>query len=537
MVVNELLTVLGFKVDSSNAEKFNKVLKTTKKVMLGVVAVSGAVGYSVLKTAGEVEQMTIAFDSMLGSVEKSKAFMKDLFEFAKNTPFEVEELIGYSKAMIATGFTTDEIITKMKYLGNIASGVGKEKLPTILIAFNKIKSKGKATLEELNMLTEAGIPILKELSKNYGVTTEEMFEMISAGKLGFKDVDDALKSMGSGSGMFAGLMTAQMKSFFGVISNIKDAIFQLKLAIGNQLLPEALALSKAFLEFIEVNKEMIALKTVAFLKKVAFGLGFVYGVFKTIFPYLVKWAGLGADALGKMLPIIKKIAMGIKDFFSQDNSELFPNKDDGVSVFGLDWDKIGKSMKDEFFKLLDDLIWMVSGWGIGLGEVIGTAFKDIGKILLALLTQLNYDIYVIFFKPFVDMFNNIVNMIKNLGTIGVAFDDDDGFLKNLQQASGIVADSVKGLIFGTPLEPEIVPSNGTRKPGAYDPNNPSSLYNPNSAPSVVNTTNAPVANVTVNVPEGASGTPEDIAKYVSEGVKREMDSMLRNGNANSGVVE
>ena len=65
--------------------------------------------------------------------------------------------------------------------------------------YAKLQTKGKTTLEKINRFTESGVPILDALAKNLKVSKYELFKMISAGKLGFKDVDIELTSMATGT--------------------------------------------------------------------------------------------------------------------------------------------------------------------------------------------------------------------------------------------------------------------------------------------------------------------------------------------------
>ena len=44
----------------------------------------------------------------------------------------------------------------------------------------------------------AGVPLIGELSKNLGKTTEEIQNMVSKGQVGFKDVEEAFKSIQRG---------------------------------------------------------------------------------------------------------------------------------------------------------------------------------------------------------------------------------------------------------------------------------------------------------------------------------------------------
>jgi len=308
------------------AKSFGTITSITKQFAFVVGGASVATGLFI-KEAGKMEQSQIAFETMLGSAEKAKDLLQDITDFAAKTPFELNGLINSSKQLIAFGFTQDEIIKKMGNLGDIAAGIGSDKLPTLVRSFGKIRTKGRASMEELNMMLEAGVPILDELSKNMGVTNQELFKMVSAGKVGFKDVSKALESMSTGSGKFSGLMEKQSKSLFGVWSNIKDVFTQISISIGQDLLPEAKRITKAFLDWVEANKDMLKQKVIKYFKviftvvravyKIAKGLAAIFGglenAIKGVVLALIAWKSVQfVHAVGMMAKGLKGLIFAFK---------------------------------------------------------------------------------------------------------------------------------------------------------------------------------------------------------------------------------
>ena len=257
-VTRELKTILSFsaKLGPLNTafEKINR-FKGAITAIAGIATgvVGGAVGFAV-KQAGEFEQLSIAFTTMLKDGDKAKKLLMDLESFAARTPFEFDELAPAAKKLLAFGVGAEDIVQTMTNLGNIASGVGKERLPSIVLAFGKIKTKGKATMEELNILLEAGVPILQELSTNFGIAQKDIFKMVSDGKVGFDDVNKALSNISTGSGQFAGLMEEQSKSLFGLLSTLKTEISFIARDIGQELLPDIKRLAKEMIDFLLRNK-------------------------------------------------------------------------------------------------------------------------------------------------------------------------------------------------------------------------------------------------------------------------------------------
>jgi len=310
MVVRSLLTVLGYQADDKALNNYANALKKIINFVKVAAVATAALGTAVLKLGGDMEQTEIAFETMLRSGEKADKLIKEITNFAAKTPFELSGLIQSSKQLLAFKFGAEEIIPTMRNLGNIAAGVGRDKLPTLVRALGKIRVKGKATMEELNMLLEAGVPILDQLSENFGVSSEELFKMISKGKVAYGDVNKALEDLSTGNGMFANLMEKQSKSFLGIISNIGDFFTNLGVSIGKEILPAAKELARYFLQFLESNKDVIKAGLVKFFKALLHGITFVVIFIKE----LIDRMG-GLESIGKTIGDIFGFIGGVFMFF------------------------------------------------------------------------------------------------------------------------------------------------------------------------------------------------------------------------------
>lgn len=121
-------------------------------------------GKSALEAAGDFEQTKISFEVMLGSAEKATKLLKELQEFAKATPFNLVELQEATKRLLAYGVEGDKMIETLRMLGDITAGVGKEKLPQLILAFGQVKAQTKLTGMELRQFSEAGVPLLQALT-------------------------------------------------------------------------------------------------------------------------------------------------------------------------------------------------------------------------------------------------------------------------------------------------------------------------------------------------------------------------------------
>jgi len=428
MVVRSLLTLLGFQSDDKGLNKYGNALK---KVMdIGKMAVLGisVLGGIALKTAGDMEQVQIAFETMLGSAEAANDLIEDITKFAATTPFELTGLVKSSKQLLAFGFAAEEIIPTMTTMGNIAAGVGKDKLPTIVAALGKIRAKGKASMEELNMMLEAGVPILDELAKNYGVTTQELFKMVSAGKVSFKEVNQALTNMGTGTGRFAGLMEKQSKSFLGILSNIGDFFTNFMNAVGQELLPIGKELGRAFLDFLAASQGIMKSGLVDLFKGLAYVVVFVIRFIQRLIEHLGGLEKLTSGfmnilkTIGRVLLTVGKIAGKVLLF-------VIDLVNDVVNFFG-GWEKV----LEVLLPIIIGIIAAIQLWGVVQAILhFIMSLNPITLIIIAIFALIvaikllidNWDAVITFLKGlwegfagfFVDLWMGSINFLKKAGEV------------------------------------------------------------------------------------------------------------------------
>jgi hypothetical protein len=150
---------------------------------------------------------------------------------AKTTPFELPELQEATKMMIAYGSNSSTVTDEMRMLGDVSSGVGSS-LSEIGYLYGTLRTQGRAFSKDIYQFTGRGIPIVKELAKQFKVTDSEVMKLVEDGKVGFKEVEKAFKSMTTEGGQFFGMMENQSKTLDGQISNMNDGFTQLKTNIG-----------------------------------------------------------------------------------------------------------------------------------------------------------------------------------------------------------------------------------------------------------------------------------------------------------------
>lgn len=176
----------------------------------------------IVKTRGEFQQLEIAFNTMLGSAERGTQLMQELTTTAASTPFDLGGIANSAKQLLAYGTAAEDVNDTLVMLGNIASGLSLP-LNDLVYLYGTTMVQGRLFTQDVRQFMGRGIPLVQELSKQLGKSTDEINNMVSAGQIGFAEVQKVLQGLTSEGGMFYGLMEEQSKSLTGQISNLGDA--------------------------------------------------------------------------------------------------------------------------------------------------------------------------------------------------------------------------------------------------------------------------------------------------------------------------
>jgi tape measure domain-containing protein len=208
--------------------------------------------------------------------------------------------------------------------------------------------KGKLDQETLNIITEAGVPIQKELLEMTGVNRKKFSAAMKSGKIGVKELDAAIVRMTSKGGIFYNGMDLASKTLSGTLSTLRDDITMAAADLGTELAPavkDLVTLASSYIpkirEWVKAHKDLIRTKALAFVKeipvylekiaywgpKIAKGLALFYGlaaVIKgcsaalTIFNSMVNLTAKGTDkatgSIGKFQAGLGVLQVGLASY-------------------------------------------------------------------------------------------------------------------------------------------------------------------------------------------------------------------------------
>jgi len=521
VLIRELITKLGFQVDDAGMKKFESGIASMKakaeslatsfkdigqKMSVALTLPIAAAGTYALKKSGEFEQLGVAFETMIGDASKAAEFTNKLFDFAAETPFNVENLADASKKLLAFGVAADDVLPTLDSLGNIASGVGMDKLPNLITALGQVKSKTVLAGQELMQFTETGVPIIAELAKVTGHSIKDITNNTKDLGITYDQVLKALNNLSNGK--FKDLMKKQSKTLLGQFSNFQDQLAREAARVGDILAPYAIKLLQfaqdVLVAFGKLSPEtkkwiVIILGIVAALGPMLFILGQI-GIAVT---------GL-ASAWGLLLPAIAIIgaivsALGVLYLLYDDFAAYIEGRD---NLLGPVWEK-----------MLNVLNWMIDKWNSTVRffqDLLLVLQKDFG---LTFENIKNFIKTAFELSPLNDALQLLDKIWEYLGKINDYLGVSDKIVSFAKSVSGYnnFQDSVEQI---QNRANEIDPNRSIRGGTPY-------YVNPFNIPGQVDKFAGPVnkkndirLNQAINIKVESGAKPEDIADAVKEGTRK-----------------
>lgn len=225
-----------FAQGGSNADEVVKSLtdslKRTAAEFGGLVAIKKFVS-DVIDATGKMQQLDVALSTILQSKSKADALLAEISEFAKKTPFNLDEVANGAKQLLAYGSSADNVVDELSMLGDVASGL-QIPLGQLIYLYGTLRVQGRAYWRDIQQFQGRGVNVVEEMAKNLGVTQDRIKSLVEEGKIGFKDVEKAFQSMTSEGGKFNNMLENAAGTWPQRIANLEDTLFTKLVDFGNK---------------------------------------------------------------------------------------------------------------------------------------------------------------------------------------------------------------------------------------------------------------------------------------------------------------
>ncbi len=195
--------------------------------LVAALAVVGATISKVAKVGMGFEDLRDSINTVFGGINQGEQAMQKIFTFAQTTPFQIEDVtkafiqlkaVGVEPSMDMLQTFADTASTSVDQLGAFQA----------LVRITQRAASGGLGLEELNQLDERGIPALKILTTELGMTKEELTKFGKTTEGAATMIDTLVAALNKKVG---GAMTDKMDNLSTKESNMGIAFKQLADAV------------------------------------------------------------------------------------------------------------------------------------------------------------------------------------------------------------------------------------------------------------------------------------------------------------------
>lgn len=217
----------GFSTFGQSLSSVSRNMATFGAIMTASVSVPlEQLGKTMTTQVAQVEQYRVALDTMFKSAQTGGQVLKQVTDFAMVTPFTIPSVVEATKQLRAYGYSVSELLPNLKMLGDVSAGVGSD-IGDITYLMGTLRAQGRAYMIDIRQFANRGIPIYEELAKVMKVDKSAIQDLVSEGKVGFAEVQQAFQNMTGEGGIYSGMMEKQSKTLNGVLSNLKDSFIKL----------------------------------------------------------------------------------------------------------------------------------------------------------------------------------------------------------------------------------------------------------------------------------------------------------------------
>lgn len=220
----------GAKATSDRLDNLSKSAKVAGAAVAGLASIVAATAYKaaqeLVESQRQLDKMSASLKTLTGSTQGARQALSILQDFARDTPYGLEQAVEGFRKLVALGLTPSE--EALRSYGNTAAAMGKD-------LNQMIEAVADASTFEFERLKEFGIKA-KQNKNDVEFTFQGTTTVV---KKSAADIEQYLLNIGNVN--FAGAMADQANTLNGAIASASDSWSQLKMTLATSLDVGALA--------------------------------------------------------------------------------------------------------------------------------------------------------------------------------------------------------------------------------------------------------------------------------------------------------
>ena len=153
-----------------------------------------------------------------GTVEQ---IMNSALKSVKGTAFGMGEAASLSAVMVAAGIKPGQQLERVLSLVGDTATIAGSSLQDMGLIWGSVAARGKLQGDDMLQLMSRGVPVLQLLADHLGITSAEVSDMVSKGKIDFATFAAAMEKGMGGAALKSG------QTFEGALKNVQAALSRL----------------------------------------------------------------------------------------------------------------------------------------------------------------------------------------------------------------------------------------------------------------------------------------------------------------------
>ena len=167
---------------SSVAGSIQPVISGFQKMLaVGSAGFTALMGFG-FKFASQLQVSAAQMQALTGSTQLASSTFKQLYDFARGTPFAFPDVAKAAATLMGYGRTAQQVTQDIKTLGGLVAITGAN-WQNLAVVFGQVNAAGRLMGQDALQLINNGVPITAALAKQLGISIQEVKQRMEDGAI------------------------------------------------------------------------------------------------------------------------------------------------------------------------------------------------------------------------------------------------------------------------------------------------------------------------------------------------------------------
>jgi tape measure domain-containing protein len=252
-----------------------------------------------IKLATEVEDASVAFEVLTGSVNDAKVLFSQVRSFAAASPITFSNAAQATRTLMSFGVEVQRIQPTLRMLSDVTGG-NNERFKTLSLAFAQMSAAGRLMGQDLLQMINAGFNPLQQISKMTGEDLIVLKKRMEDGGISSAEVARAFEAATAEGGMFNGMTERLAETMGGKLNIALSDLEKAGAAAGQAIAPLVIAMTDGFSESNSVLNGLVWTISTA-----VDGLGYALALTKDLYTDVSTLSVGNTEATDRYLDMIR----------------------------------------------------------------------------------------------------------------------------------------------------------------------------------------------------------------------------------------